>query len=108
MKEFNDQLMKFKITKDKLKMEISLKDLVFLFENSPNNFDSMGEEPIKIKRGKRQDFAEFIAKTLMDYSRYDENDTRWGRAFEETFSEIFDGYEGAEDFCKYTDYDEED
>ncbi len=100
--------MKFTITKDKLKMEISLKDLVFLFENSPNNFDSMGENPVKIKRGKRQEFAEFMVKTLMDYSHYDENDTRWGRAFEESFSEIFEGYEEGEEFCKYSTDEEED
>lgn len=105
MKKFDEQLMRFMITKDKLKMEISLKDLVFLFENSPNNFDEY-DEVIKIKRGKRQEFAEFVVKMLMDYSRYDENDTRWGRSFEEVFSEIFEGYEMADEFCKQSDGDE--
>ena len=107
MKKFDEQLMKFIITKDKLKMEINLKDLVFLFENSPNNFDEHEDEAIKIKRGKRQEFAEFVVKMLMDYSRYDENDTRWGRPFEEVFSEIFEGYEEGEDFCKYSTDNEE-
>ena len=37
MKEYNDQLMKFKITNDKLKMEIKLSDLAWLFRNSPEN-----------------------------------------------------------------------
>ena len=37
MKEFKDQLMKFKITNDKLKMEIKLSDLAWLFRNSPDN-----------------------------------------------------------------------
>jgi hypothetical protein len=106
-KKFTDQLMKFEITKDKLKMEISLKDLVFLFENSPNNFQEYDTEPVKIKRGKKQEFAEFVVKMLMEYSRDDENDTRWGRPFEEVFSEIFDGYEEGEEFCKYS-IDEED
>jgi len=101
MRKFNEHLMKFSITKDKLKMEIDLKDLIFLFENSPNNFYDGSNEPIKIKRGKKQEFAEFVVKMLMDYSHYNDNDTRWGIPFEEVFDEIFEGYEEGEDFCQY-------
>ena len=43
MKEYNDQLMKFKITNDKLKMEIKLSDLAWLFRNSPDNVADDGE-----------------------------------------------------------------
>ena len=43
MKEYNDQLMKFKITNDKLKMEIKLSDLVWLFRNSLGNVADDGE-----------------------------------------------------------------
>ena len=102
MKEFNDQLLKFKVTNDKLKMEISLKDLVFLFENSENNVADI--EPITIKRGKRQEFAEYFVEHLQDYSVYNDNDTRWGIGFEEVFNDIF---ESSEDFAKYPEDDED-
>ena len=53
MKEYNDQLMKFKITNDKLKMEIKLSDLVWLFRNSPDNVADDGEhEFCRVIRGK--------------------------------------------------------
>lgn len=105
MKEFNDQVMKFKITNDKLKIEISLKDLVWLFHNSPDNcnYDGTGLGA-KIKRGKRQEFAEYIVNMLMDESPNNGNNTRWGEPFEDIFIGIF---EGAEDFCKYAGYDNE-
>jgi len=103
MKEFKDQLLKFKITKDKLKMEISLKDLVCLFASSPSNYD--GEQEIaKVKRGRRQDFAEYIVNMLMDNAPNERDCVRWGEPFEDIFEEIT---EGAEDFCKYTGYDED-
>jgi len=107
MKEYNDQVMKFKITKDKLKMEISLKDLEWLFHNSPNNLDYNGEDiGVKVKRGKRQEFAEFVVNYLLDIHPDHEDNTRWGQPLEEIFMEIF---EGAEDsFCKYVEENYED
>lgn len=101
MKEFNDQLMKFKITNDKLKMEISLKDLVWLFHNSPDNCGEDGDSPFaKVKRGKRQEFAERLVRLLMDDAPSEQDCFRWGMPFEDAFREIT---EGAEDFCKYED-----
>ena len=108
MKEFNDQLMKFKITNDKLKMEISLKDSVWLFHNSPDNCNEDGSGlGAKVKRGKRQEFAEYIVESLMDESTDGGNGDNvvWGIPFEEVFMRIF---EGAEDFCKYAGYNDED
>ena len=103
MKEFNDQLLKFKITNDKLKMEISLKDLVWLFHNSPENFD--GDKPLaKIKAGKRQEFAEYIVNMLMDDAPNERDCVRWGEPFEDIFMEIT---ESAEDFCKYAGYEDD-
>ena len=104
MKEFNDQLLKFKITNNKLKMEISLKDLVWLFHNSPDNTYDGENIGAKIKRGRRQEFAEYIVNMLMDDSPNNGNNTRWGEPFEDVFMEIF---EGDEDFCKYTGYEDE-
>lgn len=104
MKEFNDQVMKFKITKDKLKMEINLRDLEYLFASSPSNYD--GEQEIaKIKRGRRQQFAEYVVRMLLDDAPNERDCVRWGEPFEDIFEEIA---ESAEDFCKYTSYDDED
>ena len=100
MKKFDSQLLKFSITKKKLKMEIGLKDLVWLFNRNPNNFD--GNKPFaKIRRGKRQEFAEYVVGMLMDDSLYEKDCIRWAEPFENIFNEIL---EGAEDsFCKYPD-----
>ena len=95
-KKFTEQVMKFEITKSKLKMEITLKDLAWLLENSPNNYGEDGE-PVKVKRGKRQEFAEFVVNMLMDFEDGDE--TRWGKPFEDIFMEILEGAE--DDFIKY-------
>ena len=100
MKEFNEQVMKFKITKDKLKMEIALKDLVWLFHNSPENTFDGETIAAKVKRGKKQEFAEFIVNYLMDDESSDSSNTNWGVPFENAFTEAI---EGAEEFLQYTD-----
>ena len=90
MKEFKDQLMKFKITNDKLKMEIKLSDLA----------DDGEHEFCRVKRGRNQEFAEEVVTMLMDESPDNGNDTRWGHALEDVFQEI---RESAADFLKYHD-----
>lgn len=104
-KKYTDQVMKFEITKDKLKMEISLKDLAWLLENSPNNCVDGDGGVIKVKRGKRQEFAEYIVKMLMDVGDSDSDNTRWGEPFENIFLEIFEGAE--DEFIKYPNMDDE-
>ena len=87
-------------------MEMSLKDLVWLFNNSPDNCsEDRTEVGCKVKRGKRQAFAEYIVENLMDESTDGGNGDNviWGVPFEEVFMRIF---EGAEDFCKYAGYDD--
>ncbi|WP_300384705.1 hypothetical protein [Clostridium sp.] len=103
-KKFEEQLMKFLITKDKLKMEIKLKDLKWLFENSPSNFGFEGEGAAKVKRGKRQEFAEIIVNRLLDDSSEDSNNTVWGEPFERVFEEILEGAE--DEFIKYPEDDD--
>lgn len=104
-KKYTDQVMKFEITKDKLKMEISIKDLAWLLENSPNNYGFDGEGIVRVKRGKRQEFAEYVVNMLMDIDDADSNDTRWGKPFEDIFMEVFEGDE--DEFIKYPNEDEE-
>ena len=98
-KKYTDQIMKFEITKEKLKMEISLKDLAWLLKNSPNNYGCANGELIKVRCGKRQEFAEYIVTMLMDAESCDSNDVRWGKPFEDIFEEIFEGAE--DEFIKY-------
>ncbi len=96
--------MKFKITNDKLKMEISLKDLAWLFRNSPENISEDGETPFaRIKPGRRQEFAEHFVKILMDDAEYERDCFKWSEPFENAFEEIL---ESGEDFLKYTDDEE--
>jgi hypothetical protein len=102
-KKFKEHLMKFNITKDKLKMEIKLKDLKWLFENSPNNYE-LGDGVAKVKKGKTQKFAEFIVNRLLDDSSEDSNNTVWGEPFERIFEEILEGAE--DEIIKYPEDDD--
>lgn len=103
MKEFNEHSMKFKITKSKLKMEISLKDLAWLFHNSPENMDDYDpEKPFaKIRPGKRQEFAELVVRFLMDDAPYERDCFNWSMPFEDAFISIMESAET--DICKYSD-----
>lgn len=103
LKNFNEQIMKFEITENKLKMEISIKDLIWLFENSPNNTYDGETVACKVKRDKKKEFVEFIAENLMDDSENDSGNPIWGVAFEEVFNRIIEG--DGDDFCKYQDED---
>lgn len=98
-KKYTEQLMKFEVTKDKLKMEITLKDLAWLFKNSPNNYGCDGEGIAKVKRDKYKQFAKYIVNMLMAYENSDSNETRWGKPFEDIFESIFEGYE--DEFINY-------
>lgn len=101
MKEFNDFLMKFSIGDNKLRMEISLDDLVFLFENCPNNMDNYGNYPgYKIKPDMKQEFAEYMVRMLLDDAPNERDTIRIGEPFDDIFEGIMEGYE---DFCTYPD-----
>lgn len=101
MKEYNDQLMKFKITADKFKMEIKLSDLAKLLKESPNNMSDNGEgDYCHVRKGHNQQFAEKVVEYLLEKSSYDDNCTRWGLPFEEIFQEMM---ESDEEFLKYNE-----
>lgn len=97
----DDQLMKFRVTQDKLKMEINLRDLVKLFEDSPDNYGGDGEH-VRIKRGRRRDFAECIVRHLKDDADYERDCFRWSEPFIDIFNLIT---ESDEDFCHYEEED---
>lgn len=83
---------------------MSLKDLVWLFENSPNNTYDGETVAAKVRRGKRQEFAQFIVENLLDESS-NGDDVVWGVPFEEVFTRIIEGAE--DEFCKYANDDDD-
>lgn len=103
-KKFDEQLMKFEINKEKLKMEISLKDLAWLLKNSPSNYDE-GNGLVEVKSGKYQEFAEYVVSMLMDEPDCESNNCRWLQPLEEIFEEIFQGAE--DEFIKYPNEEDE-
>ena len=106
MKEFNDFLMKFTVDDNKLIMEISLDDLVHLFENHPNNMDDYGNyTAYKIKPSMKQEFAEYVVEMLLDDAPNERDNIRIGEPFDDIFEEIMEGYEG---FCTYPNDEDED
>lgn len=92
-KTFEALGVKIALTNDKLKIEVPIKNLVNGFEQSPNNFDE-----VKIKRGHRKEFAEHIAKALLDSCNTETGDTPVMEMLDTVFNEIF---EGDEEFVKY-------
>lgn len=80
------------VTKQKLKIEIPISNLIQGFRDSPNNFDEA-----TIKRGCRNEFAMYVAQALVDGSNQDTGDSPIMEAVEQVFEELF---EGAEDFVK--------
>lgn len=94
-----EQLMKFKIEDNKLKMEIKINDLLWLFKTSEvNDFYGDGQTIAKVKNDKKEEFVKFIIDYLKDMNVDNENITNWAEPFENCFREIVEGYE---DFCKY-------
>lgn len=79
-KNKDGHVMKISVDDKKLIMEISIKDIAFLFANSPNNYDES-----KVKRGKQKEFAEWIAKNLTDEADADTGDCYWIQPFERLF-----------------------
>ena len=82
----NEQVMKISVDDKKLKMEISIKDIAFLFQASPNNYDES-----KVKRGKQKEFAEWIAKKLTEESDQETGDPYWSEPFERLFEIALEG-----------------
>ncbi len=79
-------VMKIEVDDKKLKMEISIKDLKYLFENNPDNYDES-----KVMRGKSQEFAEWIAKMLEAESDQETGEPYWGEPFTKLFERALEG-----------------
>jgi hypothetical protein len=88
------------LTNEKLKIEIPIKNLVFAFNNCPDNYN------MKILRGRSKQFAEFCAKHIVEECNQENGDTYLTEAFDKMFGLIFDGYELADEFAVEVDEDD--
>jgi len=95
-------IMKFKLEKNKLKMEISIEDIIKLFEENPWN--NMGGEPFAIVRPeKKEEFVKAFLAALQEESDLAKVPV-WGLSFEKACETIL---ESCADFLKYHDEKEE-
>lgn len=89
-KKYDNGLLKTELSEDGKTINFSLKvsDLKYLFKNSIEN-----PEQSYIKRGKEQEFTDFVLSRLSEPSVYNDDTVRWLIPFEEIFLEILEGYE---------------
>lgn len=65
MKRYQENsLFNVTVSKTTLKISISIKNLEFLLRESPNNWREEG--PVRVKRGKRVEFADFVARFITE------------------------------------------
>lgn len=95
---YDEQSMRFEITEDKLKMEISIDDLCELFESHPWNYEDEDGNVAVIKEDKKEEFVRYVVEKLLDQADTNEDCILWGIPFDNTFSQIL---EDSEDFCNY-------
>lgn len=103
MKKFSNLGITAIVTGDKLKIEIPIANLVNGFNLSPENM----YPAIKVRRGKRKEFAEFIAQKIIDGEDQDTGNTPVMEIFDKAFSNVFEGYDINDDIFKYPEDDEE-
>jgi hypothetical protein len=99
MKKFENCGFTSVVTGDKVKLEIPISNLVCAFENSPSNSNEYGA-PFLIKRGKRKQFAEWVAEMVVSEADCEDGATYIHQMFDRVFDQIFEGYVIAEEFIK--------
>lgn len=90
-KKYDNGMLKTELSEDGKTINFSLKvsDLKWLFKNSIEN-----PEQSNVKRGKEQEFIDFVLSRLSEPSGYNDDTVKWLIPFEEIFLEILEGYEG--------------
>ena len=97
MKKFENLGITTKLTNKKLTIEIPIKNLINAFKFYPNNHNES-----KVKRGKSQMFAEFVAKQIIEECLDSETgDSPMSKAFDSVFDLLFEGYEDGREFIKF-------
>jgi hypothetical protein len=93
------------VTNGKVKWEIPISNLINAFYYCPMNIYEDEEDGIKIKRGKRQEFAEYVARKMLDEANQDTGASYIEEALDKVFEEA---YESGCDFIKYPDEEYDD
>ena len=89
-KKYDNGMLKTELSEDGKTIRFSLKvsDLKLLFKSSIEN-----PEQSNVKRGKEQEFIDFVLSRLSEPSGYNDDTVKWLIPFEEIFLEILEGYE---------------
>ena len=104
MKRFEENGFTATVTNKAVRWEIPIANLVNALELSTDNPSEDGENFVSIKRGKRKEFAEFIAKALMYECDQETGASYIEKALDECFREkIFEDYQ---EFAKYPEDEE--
>jgi len=98
MNKYTDKGITAIVTNDKLKIEISIKNLVNAFNFAPDNFDES-----KVKRGKSKEFANYVAEMLIDTEDPDTGDTPVTDMFDKIFYGILDNGDDGLDIIDFKD-----
>lgn len=98
MKKFKNLGFTSILTENKLKIEIPIRNLVMAFETNPNNYDES-----KVKRGKKQMFAEFVAKYILEECDQEDGATHITKAFDSVFDLLLEGFEDGSEFIEFED-----
>ena len=92
------------VTDGKICFEIPINNLVYAFNYSPDNPSEDGEQFVKVKEDKTQEFAEYIAKHMIEPSNQETGASYFEDAIDRVFDEVFESYE---DFAEYPEYDDD-
>lgn len=90
------------VTDDKICFEVPIDNLVYAFNWSPDNPSEDGEQFVKVKEGRSQEFAEYVAKHMIEPSDQETGLSFFEEAIDKVFDEVFESYE---DFADYPEYD---
>lgn len=98
MTKYEDNGFITKVTNGKIHIEVPIANLVCAFDNSPDNVSDEGY--CKVKRGKRKEFADFVAKQLLNECDSESGATFISNAFDGVFNLLFEGHEDGREFIK--------
>jgi len=97
----NESIIRFRIEGGKIKAEIDIDDLVYLFNTHKDTFD--GEKPAAIVRQEqKQGFSEAVVERLQEESLNERDCVRWAEPIEDIFDEFL---EEDQSFLKYGEID---
>ena len=93
-----NRIFQVKIENGKIKAEVDINELVYLFHTYAENFD--GNKPLAIvRKGKEEEFAKAIISWLQEPSANERDCIRWAEPIEGIFDEFL---ENDEKFLKYS------